>query len=62
MTVTLESRSTIQWVLYEQMKMYFARREERMIFIGKERTVWDHSEDWVGRLVPQEVRSLGGGC
>lgn len=44
------SESTLQWVLYEQMKMCFARRKERILSTGKTLTAWDEGLDWVGKL------------
>ncbi|KZF20485.1 mitochondrial carrier [Xylona heveae TC161] len=44
------SESTLQWVLYEQMKMFLARREARMLASGKSKTNWDHAVDWIGKI------------
>ncbi|KAI9824669.1 MAG: hypothetical protein M1819_000822 [Sarea resinae] len=44
------SESTMQWVLYEQMKMFLARREQRMLASGRVRTTWDQTVDWVGKI------------
>ena len=44
------SESTIQWVLYEQMKMYLARRERISVDDGRRSTVWDRALGWGGKL------------
>ena len=44
------SESTLQWVLYEKMKSYLARREERRIVSGRDSTGWDSFIDWGGKL------------
>lgn len=36
------SESTVQWVLYEQMKKSLARRQERISLSGRTRTAWDN--------------------
>lgn len=41
------SESTLQWVLYEEMKKSLARREERVAARGR-RTVWDEVVGWTG--------------
>ena len=45
------SESTLQWVLYEQMKLYLSRRQERLIASGRQPTVWDRTVDWSGKIV-----------
>lgn len=44
------SESTLQWVLYEQMKMYLARREQEMVVSGRPKTAWDRALDWGGKI------------
>ncbi|KAI9781079.1 MAG: hypothetical protein M1839_006357 [Geoglossum umbratile] len=44
------SESTLQWVLYEQMKLYLGMREERLIASGREYTVMDQLISWGGKL------------
>lgn len=44
------AESTLQWVLYEQMKAYLARREDRLVRSGRERTTWDKSVEWTGKF------------
>lgn len=41
------SESTLQWVLYEEMKKGLVRREERVVERGR-RTVWDDVVGWTG--------------
>ncbi|KAF5004716.1 hypothetical protein FDECE_8797 [Fusarium decemcellulare] len=41
--------STMQWMLYEQMKASLARRENRIIRSGREKTWWDKTIDWTGK-------------
>lgn len=40
------SESTLQWVLYEQMKSYLRQRESRQLISGREWTFWDQSVNW----------------
>lgn len=42
------AESTLQWVLYEQLKNELARREQRIIRSGREKTFWDRTVDWMG--------------
>jgi solute carrier family 25 protein 33/36 len=44
------TESTLQWFLYEQMKLSLARREARVLNSGKELTTWDHTVAWTGKL------------
>ncbi|KAF2089973.1 mitochondrial carrier protein-like protein rim2 [Saccharata proteae CBS 121410] len=44
------TESTIQWMLYEQMKMRLARRQERLDASGREPTLWDKTVAWTGGL------------
>ncbi|KAI9703289.1 MAG: hypothetical protein M1836_007855 [Candelina mexicana] len=44
------TESTLQWVLYEQMKMFLKRRDELRMASGRERTGWDEASDWGGRV------------
>lgn len=67
--------STMQWMLYEQMKASLARRNNEIINSGREKTFWDKTIDWTGngfaagsaKLVaaviayPHEVRHWLGG-
>lgn len=42
--------STMQWMLYEQMKAYLARREARIRLSGRDETLWDRSISWTGKF------------
>lgn len=42
--------STMQWMLYEQMKVGLARREARIAASGREKTWWDKTVDWTGKV------------
>ncbi|OBT49385.1 hypothetical protein VE00_00288 [Pseudogymnoascus sp. WSF 3629] len=44
------SESTLQWVLYEQMKAYLKRREEKIITSGREKNIWDRTVEWTGKV------------
>lgn len=44
------TESTLQWMMYERMKLYLARREERLIASGKPPTLWDETVGWTGNL------------
>ena len=42
--------STMQWVMYEQMKKSLAAREERIVWSGRPKTFWDWTVDWTGKV------------
>ncbi|KAK5170711.1 hypothetical protein LTR04_004574 [Oleoguttula sp. CCFEE 6159] len=44
------TESTLQWVLYEQMKLYLATREQRLLSSGRDPTTWDQTVAWTGKL------------
>jgi solute carrier family 25, member 33/36 len=44
------AESTMQWVLYEQMKLSLAAREERVANSGRPLTTWDHTVAWTGKI------------
>ena len=44
------TESTLQWVLYEQMKGALKRREDEIIRTGREKNWWDRTVDWTGRV------------
>ena len=44
------SESTLQWVLYEQTKLYLSRREASLVASGRARTLWDQTVGWSGKL------------
>ncbi|KAF4119882.1 solute carrier family 25, member 33/36 [Geosmithia morbida] len=41
--------STMQWMLYEQIKRQLALREDRIVASGRDKTWWDRSVDWMGK-------------
>ncbi|KAK7743774.1 Pyrimidine nucleotide transporter, mitochondrial [Cytospora paraplurivora] len=43
------TESTLQWVLYEQMKKSLRHREERIEASGREKSWWDHTVDYTGK-------------
>ena len=45
------TESTLQWVLYERMKLYLSRREDRLIASGRQPTYWDNTVSWGGRVM-----------
>jgi Mitochondrial carrier protein len=44
------TESTLQWVLYEEMKKSLERREKRIVTSGRERTPWDEVVSWTGSI------------
>lgn len=42
--------STMQWMLYEQLKVMLARREMRIVRSGREKNSWDKAVDWTGNF------------
>ncbi|KAF2643442.1 mitochondrial carrier [Massarina eburnea CBS 473.64] len=44
------TESTLQWTLYEQMKIYLAKREQRVADRGLPPTAWDQTVAWTGKL------------
>ena len=44
------TESTLQWVLYEQMKKYLAEREAALVASGRMSTTWDDTVSWAGKL------------
>ncbi|EAT91877.2 hypothetical protein SNOG_00382 [Parastagonospora nodorum SN15] len=44
------TESTLQWMLYEQMKLALARREDRIVASGRPPTVWDQTVAWSGKV------------
>ncbi|KAG5992468.1 hypothetical protein E4U54_003628 [Claviceps lovelessii] len=43
------AESTLQWMLYEQLKASLAQREERIQRSGRDKTWWDRTVDWTGK-------------
>lgn len=52
------SESTMQWVLYEQMKMSLARRQERIAASGKPPSSWDQAISWTGKAGAAGIAKL----
>lgn len=52
------AESTLQWVLYEQMKMRLASREERLKMSGRPPTKWDDTVSWTGKAGSAGVAKL----
>lgn len=44
------TESTLQWVLYEQMKKSLAKREERIVLSGRQKNLWDRTVEWTGNV------------
>lgn len=44
------TESTLQWVLYEQMKKSLKLREERVALSGRPKSLWDNTVEWTGNL------------
>ncbi|KAI9793578.1 MAG: hypothetical protein M1833_000723 [Piccolia ochrophora] len=44
------TESTLQWVLYEQMKILLVRRDAQIVASGRPRTTWDQVVDWTGKI------------
>jgi hypothetical protein len=44
------TESTLQWVLYEQMKKSLAKREERIVLSERPKNLWDRTIEWTGNV------------
>jgi len=44
------TESTLQWVLYEQMKKSLDARKERVSLSGRPSTLWDDAVEWTGKF------------
>ena len=44
------AESTLQWVLYERMKLYLHERDTRIIAAAQRRTGWDEFVSWTGKV------------
>ena len=44
------SESTLQWVLYERMKLYLSKREAKLDASGRDPNLWDHTLKWTGKI------------
>lgn len=45
------TESTLQWMMYEELKSQLRRRQERVEKSGREKTWWDHTVDWTGNFM-----------
>ncbi|KAI0886050.1 mitochondrial carrier protein rim2-like protein [Annulohypoxylon maeteangense] len=45
------TESTLQWMMYEELKSQLRRRMERVEKSGREKTWWDHTVDWTGNFM-----------
>jgi solute carrier family 25 protein 33/36 len=45
------SESTLQWMMYEELKRRLRLREENLVKSGRERTWWDHTVNWTGNFM-----------
>ncbi|KAI0130598.1 mitochondrial carrier protein rim2-like protein [Xylariales sp. AK1849] len=45
------SESTLQWMLYEEIKRRLRLREDNLVKSGREKTWWDHTVDWTGNFM-----------
>ncbi|KAI1101428.1 mitochondrial carrier [Jackrogersella minutella] len=45
------TESTLQWMMYEELKRQLRVRQERIAKSGKEKTWWDHTVDWTGNFM-----------
>lgn len=44
------TESTLQWVMYEQMKLYLSKREQRVLASGRPLNLWDRTLNWFGKV------------
>lgn len=44
------TESTLQWLVYEELKSRLRVRDEKIIASGGERTWWDHTVSWTGNF------------
>lgn len=45
------TESTLQWMMYEELKSQLRLREERIVKSGREKNWWDHTVDWTGNFM-----------
>lgn len=45
------TESTLQWMMYEELKHQLRQREERIVKSGREKSWWDHTVDWTGNFM-----------
>lgn len=44
------TESTLQWVLYEQMKLYLSSREAKLVISKRDPSIWDQAIGWTGKV------------
>ncbi|ORY67471.1 mitochondrial carrier protein rim2-like protein [Pseudomassariella vexata] len=45
------TESTLQWMMYEEIKRRLRVREEGVLASGREKTWWDHTVNWTGNFL-----------
>lgn len=45
------TESTLQWMMYEELKRQLRLREEHIVQSGKVKDWWDHTVDWTGNFM-----------
>ncbi|EEY15844.1 mitochondrial carrier protein RIM2 [Verticillium alfalfae VaMs.102] len=45
------TESTLQWMMYEQMKRYLKERNDKIVASGRDKTAWDTTVDWTGKII-----------
>ncbi|KAI0476412.1 mitochondrial carrier [Xylariaceae sp. FL0804] len=45
------TESTLQWMMYEELKSQLRRRQRRVELSGRDKTWWDHTVDWTGNFM-----------
>ncbi|KAI0384536.1 mitochondrial carrier [Hypomontagnella monticulosa] len=45
------TESTLQWMMYEELKHQLRLRQDRIEKSGREKTWWDHTVDWTGNFM-----------
>jgi solute carrier family 25, member 33/36 len=45
------SESTLQWLMYEEIKRQLAVREVKVVESGRPKNWWDHTIDWTGNFM-----------
>ncbi|CAJ2503583.1 Uu.00g109770.m01.CDS01 [Anthostomella pinea] len=45
------SESTLQWMMYEELKRQLRVREDKIVESGREKGWWDHTVDWTGNFM-----------
>jgi solute carrier family 25, member 33/36 len=52
------SESALQWILYEQMKIYLAKKEARAVFNDDDQKFWNVSLAWGGKIGAAGIAKL----